>query len=216
MNDQMTIDQDLEPNAEEVVDYATAKEELKAEAPAKETAEEDPKEIIDAIVPRVDPVTRKLSDGKIEREYVQRPLSYFGKMEFFAEIGDAIDMAMSSENALTVNAMMNTVNASGIAGGPTDLDSFVAGITKLLRYAPNLLLNSYCIWLGIPHDERPWARAAMVHPVHGLDDEMGLDVLEVFIDQNIDEVRSFFVERARALVERARKSWDAAAAGSQR
>ena len=205
-----TVDQEIE------FDEAKKEQKLADAEAAKPEAADDAKDVIDAIVPRVDPVARTLGDGKIERTYHQKPLTYFGKMEFFAEIGDAIDMAMSSENALTVNAMMNTVNASGIAGGQTDLDSFVAGITKLLRYAPNLLLNSYCIWLGIPHEDRPWARAAMVNSEHGLRDEEGLDILEVFLDQNMDDVRAFFVVRLRALADRAKKSWDAAAAGSQR
>ena len=43
-----------------------------------------------------------IGQGEFERTYVQRPLSFIAKMQWFSLVGEVLDKAMSGDNALTV------------------------------------------------------------------------------------------------------------------
>ena len=71
-------------------------EETQEEKPVGESAEE----VVEALKPRSEPKTWTLGDGEVVREYVQQPMSFFAKIEFSAELGEAIDEAGGIEGAL--------------------------------------------------------------------------------------------------------------------
>lgn len=171
-------------------------EELEEDTKRKETIKtEDSKDenIVDLLKPKTDPqkVTLKYEDQ--EAEYIQKPLSYFGKLEFFSTLAEAVDIAM--QTGLSVNGLVG----GGIgAEDLTSTDSFMLAIAKLMRYAPDVLKDSYCIFLDVPFADRPWAKQAM----DNLSDEEGIAIIETFIDQNYEAIENFFRERIAKVVKR--------------
>jgi hypothetical protein len=178
-------------------------------APENEGARErirEQQEEIEKIVPNK--AHRKWKIG--DTEYVQRPLSYLAKMEFFSLLAMTIDKAMQGDNALTISGMLSQVGFTR-EGRLTlddlrDADVFVNGISKLLIFSPDFLADSYCIWLAIPHGDRPWAKTMLGRPEDegGLSDDQGFQIIETFLDQNADALESFFVERIPRIAKRAR------------
>lgn len=181
---------------EKEITLEEAKEEQKTAPPVKE----DDKDVIDLIQPKIEPQVVVLELDGEEREYIQKPLSYFNKITFFSLVGETIDTAL--QTGLTVNDMMTAVPGGGRLGLQQqdffNVDSFVMAISKITRYAPDFLKDCYCIWLNIPQVERAWAREAL----DNLSDEEGLDIIETFIDQNYEAIENFFRKIGPKIVKR--------------
>src|SRR5262249_45916345 len=77
----------------------------------------------------------------------------------------------------------------------TNADSFVFGVAKLARFAPEIIKELYCIALAVPREDREWAKLVMEAPVEegGFTDEEGIKVLTTFVDQNADAIRDLFL-----------------------
>ncbi len=147
-------------------------------------------------------------DGK-QKAFIQRPLSFMAKIEFFALIGDTVEQAMEADANLSLEAAMGgfTGGALGTAGGSDDANSMTRLIAKLVRYSPAFLNECFLIWLHVPIDDRQWAMEAMrqAQDEGGLKDEEGFEILETFIDQNAEALENFFAERFGSLAKRAQK-----------
>lgn len=167
----------------------------------------DEGDVIDTLKPKAEPRTWTISDGNQDREYIQRPLSFFGKMQFFSLVGEIIDKAVSGEEGLRISSLFEAPDGRDgflSAADFRDADTFVQGVGKLLTYAPDFLEKSYCIWLGVPDHERKWAISVMKRPKDqgGFSDDEGLEVIEIFIDQNWESLEDFFRKKIVTLRDR--------------
>jgi hypothetical protein len=157
--------------------------------------ERTPQQILEDLGIKEEPKVRKIVDAQgNDREYVQKPLSFVGKIQFLSYIGEVLDKAMSGQNALQLNSLFDVPVRGDVLSAQdfADAQTFVQAIGKLLVYAPDFLPKSYCIWLRVPEYERDWAIAAMEE---SLSDEEGLDIIETFIDQNWETLQGFFAEK---------------------
>jgi hypothetical protein len=141
------------------------------------------------------------------KTYVQKPLSFFGKMEIFSVLGGALDKAMSGDDGLSLNELLNgpgELGGSVTAENFRDADTFVKAIGKLLQYAPDLFLDLYVVILAVPRGEREVVKEQMRHNEEdgGLSDDDGFGILETFIDQNWDVMADFFGARIQPLIEK--------------
>jgi hypothetical protein len=167
------------------------------------TEDKEPEvDVIDVLEPRVENRVVTLTYAGASQNYVQKPLSYFRKMQFFELVGETIDLAIGSgDDGLTVNSLLGSgpTSVSDLAASDfADLDGFLSLASKIMRYAPDFLKDCYLIWLNVPKNERAWAREALDE----IDDEEGIAVIETFIDQNWDAIERFFVELVPALARR--------------
>lgn len=174
---------------------------------SQKTTPPDEGDVIDTLEPKAEPRTWVIKEGEIEQSYVQRPLSFFGKMQFFSLVGEVIDKAVSGEGGLRISSLFEAPGGrDGLlsAADFRDADTFVQGVGKLLTYAPDFLEKSYAIWLGVPDHERKWAISVMKKPKDqgGFSDEEGLEVIEVFIDQNWESLEDFFRKKIVTLRDR--------------
>lgn len=194
------------PTGSVEVDFEQAKAEAEQDNNVKPQAapEED---ALDTLVPKAEPKTWAIGPEADRRQYVQRPLSFISKMQWFALIGEVVDEAMSGSNAMSVNSLLAAPQGRG--GNLTmadfaDADTFVQAVGKLLVHAPDFLEKSFCIWLGVPDYEHEIARVYMALPPEegGLSDDQGMEIIEVFIDQNYEALDSFFRERLGQLRDR--------------
>lgn len=155
------------------------------------TMKEDVKEELEILESSVTPKAWTLNDGVNEpKTYVQKPLSFFGKIEFFSLIGDAVDQMSTEERPL---------NLQELFGGDATTDSFVAVISRLASQAPETLQEAYCIWLSVPRGERDWAKWVMNDQ---LTDDEGFQIIDLFVEQNAEELQNFFAVKGQSLVKK--------------
>lgn len=192
---------------EQEVDFGAVKEEDGTEtktttdqAPVPSAEPETTAEVLEALAPKTQPVIRKIGVDPDVREYTQRPLAFVAKIQFFSVVGDVMDKALSGDNAMTVGHLFEApeMRAGSLrAEDFRDADTFVQAVAKLVKYSPTFMLDCYCIWLAVPDFEQEWAKEVMALPEDegGLSDEVGVDIIETFIDQNWEALETFFRER---------------------
>ena len=164
--------------------------------------EKTPQEILADLGLKHEPKVRRIADAdNNSREYVQKPLSFVGKIQFLSYVGEVLDKAMSGANKLQLGSLFDVPVRGEVltAQDFSDAETFVQAVGKLLIYAPDFLSKSYCIWLRIPEYERDWAVQAMEE---NLSDEDGWDIIETFIDQNWETLQGFFSEKLPSLSKR--------------
>ena len=168
-------------------------------------------DVLDTIIPRSEPRVWVIGRGtEMERTYVQKEMSFLGKMQWFSLVGEALDKALSGPSGMSLNSLFS---APGMARGDfrmdqfRDADMFVQAISKLLSAMPDFLLRSYLIWLNVPDYDREIVESLMKLPPDegGLTDDDGMEMIEVFLDQNYDALASFFGERLGQLQARISK-----------
>jgi len=162
---------------------------------------------LDPIVAEPVTVTFTLEPDDKEVSYTQQPLSFFGKMELFSVLGGAVEKALSDEGGLSLSELMDVPQREeGLplsANDFLDADTFIVAIAKLAQFAPDLLKDLFCISLRVSRQERPYVKDLMEEQIT---DEEGVDLLEGFIDQNLEVMKSFFAERILPLVEKISKT----------
>lgn len=177
-------------------------DQLAEEKPEPEPDKKSPQEILEELGLKEEPKERILTYKGEDQKYVQKPLTFLGKIQFLSYVGEVLDKAMTGDNALQLNSLFEIpgVRTDSLSAQDfSDAQTFIQAVGKLLAYAPDFLEKSYCIWLGIPEYERPWAIAAMND---SMSDEDGIDIIETFIDQNWSTLQSFFSERLPKLRDR--------------
>lgn len=172
------------------------------EPDAPEVAEED---VVDILVPKASSV-QWIFGPNGSFVFTQRPLSFIAKMQWFSLVGDVLDKALSGENGMSINNLLSTPGRPGelSLADFRNADTFVQAIAKLLAVAPDFLVKSYCIWLAVPDWQRDMVGDALMLPPDegGLSDEQGIEIIEVFIDQNYEALDSFFRDGLMGLANR--------------
>lgn len=145
----------------------------------------------------------------------QRPLSFFGKIELFALLGGAVENALKEGGLSVAEFLGDTPDNIGQLG---EADNFVQTIARFVQYAPEFLLDLYVIALGVPKGEREYVKAVMeLHEDDGgLSDDQGMEILQVFLDQNWTALLDFFKEKIVPLVSRMTSGQAPGSASSKR
>lgn len=174
-----------------------------------DNARQNQQDVLDAIVPNAEPHVWTIGPPDTERTFVQKPLSFIGKMQWFSLVGNVLDKALSGPQGMSLASLFSAPNRAGQlrAQDFRDADTFVQAISKLVAAAPEFLVDSYMIWLNVPDYDRGTVRELMNLPADegGLSDDQGMQIIETFLDQNYDALASFFGERLQALQNRVAK-----------
>jgi hypothetical protein len=175
-------------------------------------AEDDLDEQVEAIEPRYDAREWIIKDDQADfmRVYIQKPLSFSGKLQVTALLTKTLKKAM--DDGLSVDGVMQTVDdATG-----DDFGSFVQSIITLVEYAPDLVADLSCLSLHVPTGEREWVKSMWNRPEDegGLSDNDGIEMIEIFVDQNVKALKDFFAERIPKLFRRVTSRLGTAAAVS--
>ena len=204
--DEQTATQEME------VEFRPGEDDLDPtmEMPKVEQEEEPTVDVLDAIVPKKEPKTWTIGPpGDLQRVYVQKPLSFIAKMQWFSLVGEVLDKALSGPGGMSLNSLF-----SSPARGTElriedfrDADTFVQAIGKLLSAAPDFLVDSYLIWLNVPDYDREIMRQVMKLPPDegGLTDDQGIEMIEVFLDQNYEALLDFFTQKISQIQKRVEK-----------
>lgn len=128
--------------------------------------------------------------------YTQKPLTFFGKVEFFSVLAEAIERALSE--GITLGEILDDLPDSTdlSAGGFREADVFIKALAKVLRVAPDLLTDIFAISLGVKRN----ARREFFVALEDIEDEQAVRILDHFIDQNWDAVMDFFKKQVTPLI----------------
>lgn len=207
------------------------------DAPAKMPEIEDPEGEIEELEDRSMPIERTLwatnrQGERIERIYVQKGLSWFGKIELYGLLGRAVRIVLEGDNPLGIGNMVDLVQnprgmlndmmsmMPGAEDAPDAEDAaedmeveagkILAAFAEVVGQAPDLLSAAYCIVLAIPKTHRNWA-VEWAFP--NMDDQMGQDILHAFVDQNWGVMEDFFTQELPKIVRRVVKARSSHSAG---
>jgi hypothetical protein len=150
--------------------------------------------------------------------YTQLPLGYMARNRLFSLIGRTFSLAIKATGG-SVGGMEDVFGQGGgslIERGRRlgardwqDATQFFALAMELIGYAPDFLSDFYAIVLDVPVGERGWFREVIEQPRRPDDDKWGLSeddgilMIEIFIDQNYEDIRRFFTERLPRIAKRA-------------
>lgn len=162
--------------------------------------------------------------------YTQKPLGLMPRMRFFGLLTNTISEAVKAGGAVD----LGMGDVFGAQGGSirerfqtlsnqdfADAGSFLALAFKLMAYAPDFLLDSFVIWLDVPPEDRRWAKQVMDQRYDPEDEKWGLqedqfiEMVEIFIDQNYEEVRNFFAQKIPKFIARVQQREAARASNSE-
>jgi hypothetical protein len=200
------------------------------DAPATMPATEDPEGEIEELEDRSMPIERVLwainnSGERVEKTYTQQGLMWFGKLELYGLLGQAVRVVLEGDNAIGVGNLLDfgrdprrmigdlMGNMPGADDAPDLMDTdgpdvdveagkILAAFAEVVAQAPQLLSHAYCIALAIPKTHRNWA---IEWAFPNMDDEMGKDILHTFIDQNWGVMEDFFAKELPKIVKRIAK-----------
>lgn len=156
---------------------------------ATKAPKQDTLEALETIEPSAAERTVDLGDGYV---YVQKPLSFFGKIEFFSVVGKAVDKALSEGTSITDILDVPDINSSNPLGNSmAEADVFITAIAKISQHAPELLKDLYTVILAVPRGDRERVKELLEE----LSDDEGIGILETFVDQNWEVLTNFFKEK---------------------
>jgi hypothetical protein len=151
--------------------------------------------------------------------YTQQPLGYMARNRMFSLIGRTMSAAIKATGG-SVGGMEDVFGAGGgtlIERGRRlgardfqDASQFFTLAMELVGYVPDFLSDFYSIALEVPvGGERAWFREVIEIPYRpdqdqwGMSEDMGIEIIEIFIDQNYEDIRRFFIERLPRIGRRA-------------
>jgi hypothetical protein len=150
----------------------------------------------------------ELEDNIFDRTYIQKPLSYLAFGEFTGLVGRKLAEAMRGPDGLSLDRLtpgeasipleFNDGRVS-IANEGDVVDPIIQGIARLASYVPDLMAEAQCIWLRVPNHERIrvvdiWSAST---DEGGMTLDEGEEMLNIFIEQNYDELNTFLKRYAR-------------------
>jgi hypothetical protein len=131
-----------------------------------------------------------------ELEYVQTPLSFFEKGEFFGIVMQTLDEALERGFDLEGIAKLfgpnvledfraGQLDVSQISGG---FENLLTLFTRVFALVPDKLPEAYTIMLGAPPERREQLAGILRT---SLTDDIGFGILDTFIEQNADDIVDF-------------------------
>lgn len=168
---------------------------MATKAPTNETTTE----AVETIEPVAVEKTVVLGEGENAITFVQKPLSFFGKIEFLSIAGKAVEKVLSDGGSLSEILDVPDYDSGAVLSGPSDADVFVKAISKVIQSAPELLVDLYCVILAVPRAQRGYVSLRLEDD---LTDAQGVEILETFVDQNWEIMTNFFKEKAMPLFQK--------------
>lgn len=187
----------------------------------------DPEGELEELEDRSLPIQRELwaintRGERKEMTYTQQGMMWFGKLELYGILGQAVKVVLEGDNPLgidsimgmaknprqMINDMIGSLPGAEDAPDRVDRDSeemeveagkILSAFAQIASMAPELIAQAYCIALAVPKSHRNWA---IEWAFPNMDDEMGKDILHTFIDQNWGVMEDFFAHELPKIIKR--------------
>ncbi len=165
----------------------------KAKPAAQEKTEEEKlDEQIAVFEPVAKSVKRKLNNPVYneQREYVQHEMGFLTKLKFFRLMSNTIRLSAEGSGSSGVADVLGELMDAG-SGGVGNPESLLEGILRLVELSPDFITETYIYALGAKPEDELWLRDAL----EALDDDTGLDILDVFVAQNGESIYDFLTKK---------------------
>lgn len=143
----------------------------------------------------------------LDEVFVQSPLTFFEKNEFFALVSRVIDYSMQGGRGINdLLQLLGTDDATfqKVRDGELSWDMLGAAegalgtLTRLFSAAPGFMEELYFLILSVEPARQDEIRPAL----RKIDDDTGFGILDAFVDQNTRTIKDF-LPRWRVLYEKA-------------
>jgi len=149
--------------------------------------------------------------------YVQEPMPYMARAKFYSLVTRTISEAIKATGGevgnlnelMSGNGSLLERSRNFVARDISDAAGFMALIFELMGEMPDFLTDCYMLWLDVPRKDYDFAKY-IFHSNYdpennkwGLKDEVHVEILETFIDQNYENIRQYFLETLPGIVARA-------------
>lgn len=189
-------------------------------ADPKSATEEDFSDLEDFSAPKVWCIGKPPTEGGTDDEYsylTQKKLGFMARNRFFSLTAKAMSVAVRSTGS--IEGMDDFMTGGGTLRQRAtrlrerdfqDASSFLALAFELTAYSPNYIVETLMLWLDVPTAEKPWFKEQIEeewNPAEdqwGLDEDVWIEMVERFIDQNYEDIRRFFVEKLPRIAKRVR------------
>lgn len=153
-------------------------------------------DVLETLEPSVPVYKVVLAEGTdYEVTLQQRPLSFFGKIELFSVLGEAIEKALSE--GATLSELLDVPENTGLdTDSLREADVFIKAIARVVRFVPDLLEDIYCISLSVKRSDREYVKELLREE----SDEKMMAVANQFVDQNWDAIMDFFSEQVKPMI----------------
>lgn len=150
--------------------------------------------------------------------YVQQPLGYMARNRLFALIGRTMSAAIRQSGGSVggMDDIFGMGSGSIIERGRrlasqdlADASQFFSLAMELVGYSPEFLGEFYAIVLEVPYGDRGWFKQVIEQPYRpdedkwGMEEDAGVEIIHIFIDQNYEDIRRFFVVKLPQIAKRA-------------
>lgn len=141
-------------------------------------------------------------DG-FDATYVQRKLSFFGKLDFVRVVSKAVNDALQEDSSITLKQLAGLGSMEELNLSTADI--YLRMMVGVASHVPQLFKDIYMIALAVPAHDRNVVSQIMELPAEddgtgGLSDDDGMAILTTFIDQNSKVMADFFREQGPKLV----------------
>lgn len=195
----------------------TVEEQVEEQKKEEEVEEESPEKQLADITPIAEHRKQVVGLGEDAVTYVQAPLSFIGKMRLSSILGRALRRAMESGGGPALASLFGSseeeLTEAVVTGRKPltkeELDEtalFMQAIGVLMEFVPDIMLDVYVVALNVPDGEQEWAKETMSLRAEegGLSDADGVEILETFVNQNWEALKSFFAEQIQPLLQKIR------------
>ena len=180
------------------------------------TSEEKTADLIDALAAKVAPRDQRIcfKDDVLQidfdKTFTQKPLSFFGKLEFGKEVGAALKEVVEGDEGVKIADVFGLQGAT--VNDLSNADFMLRAIMQLSVHVPDLLKKIFMLSLNVPQYEQPIVSVILDQPHDddtgegGLSDEDGIAILNTFVDQNAKAIADFFRVEMPKLVKSVQES----------
>jgi len=141
----------------------------------------------------------QIGEGDNAMVFTQKPLSFFGKIEFFSVVGKAVERILSDGATLGELLDVPSYDGAALSQSASDADIWIKALSRVVQNAPEILSDLYCIILAVPRQQREYVSQLLEAE---LTDDQGMEILDTFVDQNWEVMVSFFKERMLPLADK--------------
>lgn len=126
-------------------------------------------------------------DGE-EVTFTQHEMGFMTKLRFFRLVSGTLRLASIGEDGGVAGFIGEAMEALEGDFSNENAAEFIEIILRLVELSPNFIEEAYTLILKVPQEDEPW----VIKALDDLSDEEGLNILEVFVQQNGAALRDFF------------------------
>ncbi len=155
-------------------------------------------DVVEILEPKIQDYVFVLGEGGSDPiTFVQKPLGFMGKIKLFSVLSKTISKVL--DEGVSLDQLLDTPESGSLPlSGDASLDAevFIKTITKVLKHAPEMLGDVFCVILNVPSSQQEYVTQRLNED---LTDEQGFAILNTFVDQNWEILFDFFTGKTLPL-----------------